>query len=67
MVLLNVHCPCLVGALDLLLLDVDLVTRNRDVAASTADSDLAHSVIKFLVSPEAAHAITKSGLEAIGN
>ena len=37
------------------------------VAASTTDSDLAYSVIKFLVSPEAAHAITKSGLEPIGN
>jgi molybdate transport system substrate-binding protein len=35
------------------------------VAASTTDSDLAHSVIKFLVSPEAAHAIIKSGLEPI--
>jgi len=37
------------------------------VAASTSDSDLAHSVIKFLASPEAANAITKSGLEAVGN
>ena len=37
------------------------------VAASTTDSDLAHAVIKFLASPEAAHAITKSGLEPIGN
>lgn len=37
------------------------------VAASTTDSDLARSVIQFLVSPEAAHAITKSGLEPIGN
>lgn len=37
------------------------------VAASTTDSDLAHSVIKFLASPEAAYAITKSGLEPIGN
>jgi molybdate transport system substrate-binding protein len=37
------------------------------VAARTTDSDLAHSVIKFLVSPEAAYAITKSGLEPIGN
>jgi molybdate transport system substrate-binding protein len=36
------------------------------VAASTTDADLAYSVIKFLVSPEAAHAITKSGLEPIG-
>ena len=37
------------------------------VAASTTDSDLAYSVIKFLASPEAAHAISKSGLEPIGN
>ncbi|MFH0799059.1 MAG: substrate-binding domain-containing protein [Pseudomonadota bacterium] len=37
------------------------------IAASTTDSVLAHSVIKFLVSPEAAHAITKSGLTPIGN
>ena len=37
------------------------------VAARTTDSDLAYSVIKFLVSPDAAHAITKSGLEPIGN
>jgi molybdate transport system substrate-binding protein len=37
------------------------------VAARTTDSGLAHSVIKFLVSPEAAYAITKSGLEPIGN
>jgi molybdate transport system substrate-binding protein len=37
------------------------------VAASTSDSDLAHSVIKFLASPDAAHAITKSGLEPIDN
>jgi molybdate transport system substrate-binding protein len=37
------------------------------VATSTRDSDLAHSVIKFLASPEAAHTITKSGLEPIGN
>jgi molybdate transport system substrate-binding protein len=35
------------------------------VAASTTDSDLAYSVIKFLASPEAARAITKSGLEPI--
>lgn len=33
------------------------------VAATTRDSELARSVIKFLSSPEAAHAITKSGLE----
>ena len=37
------------------------------VAASSTDSDLAYSVIKFLASPEAAPAITKSGLEPIGN
>ncbi|MSP38423.1 MAG: ABC transporter substrate-binding protein [Deltaproteobacteria bacterium] len=37
------------------------------VAASSSDSDLAHSVIKFLASSEAANAITKSGLEAIGD
>ena len=36
------------------------------VAASTSDSDAAHAVIKFLASPEAAGAITKSGLEPIG-
>jgi molybdate transport system substrate-binding protein len=36
------------------------------VAASSSDSELAHSVIKFLASSEAANAITKSGLEAIG-
>ena len=36
------------------------------VAASTTDADLASSVIKFLASPEAAHAIAKSGLEPIG-
>ena len=37
------------------------------VAASSSDSDLAHLVIKFLASREAANAITKSGLEAVGN
>ncbi len=37
------------------------------VAASTTDSDLARSVIRFLASPEAAPAIRKSGLEPIGN
>lgn len=36
------------------------------VAATTSDFDLASSVIKFLASPEAARAITKSGLEPIG-
>jgi molybdate transport system substrate-binding protein len=35
------------------------------VAASTSDAALAQTVIKFLVSPEAAPAITKSGLETI--
>ncbi len=35
------------------------------VGARTTDSDLAHSVIKFLASPEAVQAITKSGLEPI--
>jgi molybdate transport system substrate-binding protein len=33
------------------------------VAASSTDSDLARAVIKFFVSPEAAQAVTKSGLE----
>jgi molybdate transport system substrate-binding protein len=37
------------------------------VASSTRDSDSAHAVLKFLASPEAAQAITKSGLEPIGN
>jgi molybdate transport system substrate-binding protein len=37
------------------------------VAASTTDSELAYSVIKYLVSPQAAHVITKSGLEPIGS
>jgi molybdate transport system substrate-binding protein len=36
------------------------------VAARTRDSDAAHALIRFLASPEAAHAITKSGLEPIG-
>jgi molybdate transport system substrate-binding protein len=36
------------------------------VAASTRDAAAAHTMIKFLVSPEAADAITKSGLEPIG-
>lgn len=35
------------------------------VAASAQDSDLARAVIKFLASPEAAAAITKSGLEPV--
>jgi molybdate transport system substrate-binding protein len=37
------------------------------VAASSRQPDLARSVIRFLVSPEAAHAIEKSGLELIDN
>jgi molybdate transport system substrate-binding protein len=36
------------------------------VAASTGDSDQARSVIRFFVSPEAAQAIAKSGVEPIG-
>jgi molybdate transport system substrate-binding protein len=37
------------------------------VAATTTDSDLAYSVIKFFVTPEAAPAIARTGLEPIGN
>lgn len=37
------------------------------VAASSPDAAFARSVIKFLASPEAAKAITNSGLEPIGN
>jgi molybdate transport system substrate-binding protein len=37
------------------------------VALSTGDSDAAHALITFLASPEAARAITHSGLEPIGN
>jgi molybdate transport system substrate-binding protein len=37
------------------------------VALSTKDSTAAHTLIKFLASPEAAHAITNSGLEPIGS
>ena len=37
------------------------------VAVSTTDSEAAHALIKFLTSPEAAGAITNSGLEPIGN
>jgi molybdate transport system substrate-binding protein len=37
------------------------------VAVGARDSDAAHALIKFLASPEAAHAITKSGLEPIVN
>jgi molybdate transport system substrate-binding protein len=36
------------------------------VALSTTDSDAAHALIRFLASPEAAGAITSSGLEPIG-
>lgn len=36
------------------------------VAARTADASLAYSVIRYLVSPEAAPAIRKTGLEPIG-
>jgi molybdate transport system substrate-binding protein len=36
------------------------------VAATTSDADAAHALIGFLVSPEAADAISKSGLEPIG-
>jgi molybdate transport system substrate-binding protein len=35
------------------------------VARNTSDSDAAHAVISFLASPEAAHVITKTGLEPI--
>jgi molybdate transport system substrate-binding protein len=37
------------------------------VALSTTDSDAAYALIKFLSSPEAADAITHSGLEPVGN
>jgi len=37
------------------------------VAVNTSASDEAHALIRFLASPEAAQAITKSGLEPIGN
>ena len=37
------------------------------VARSTADSEAAYTLIGFLASPEAAGAITKSGLEPVGN
>jgi molybdate transport system substrate-binding protein len=37
------------------------------VARSTGDLAAAHALIKFLASPEAAAAITKSGLEPVGN
>jgi molybdate transport system substrate-binding protein len=37
------------------------------VALSTRNSDGAHALIKFLTSPEAAHAITKTGMEPIAH
>jgi molybdate transport system substrate-binding protein len=37
------------------------------VAVNTKDPDAAHALIRFLASPEAARAITNSGLEPIGN
>jgi molybdate transport system substrate-binding protein len=41
-------------------------TFSAGVAVSTTDSDAAHALVKFLASPEAARAITNSGLEPIG-
>ncbi len=35
------------------------------VTVSTRDSDAAHALIRFLASPEAAHAITRSGMEPV--
>jgi molybdate transport system substrate-binding protein len=40
-------------------------TFSAGVAVSTTDSDAAHALVKFLASPEAARAITNSGLEPI--
>lgn len=37
------------------------------VAASTRDAEAAYAIVRFLASPEAADAISKSGLEPIGN
>lgn len=37
------------------------------VGRSTADSETAHALIRFLCSPEAADAITRSGLDPVGN
>jgi molybdate transport system substrate-binding protein len=37
------------------------------VALSTRDAEAAHAVVRFLASPQAAGAITKSGLEPVGN
>jgi molybdate transport system substrate-binding protein len=42
-------------------------TFSAGVAVSTADSQAAHALVKFLASPEAARAIKNSGLEPIGN
>jgi molybdate transport system substrate-binding protein len=42
-------------------------TFSAGVALSTRDSDSAHALIRFLASPEAARAITNSGLEPIGS
>jgi molybdate transport system substrate-binding protein len=42
-------------------------TFSAGVAVSTADSQAAHALVKFLASPEAARAINNSGLEPIGN
>lgn len=41
-------------------------TFSAGVAIHTSDSNAAHAIIKFLASPDAAGAITKSGLEPIG-
>jgi molybdate transport system substrate-binding protein len=41
-------------------------TFSAGVALSTRDSDAAHALVKYLASPEAARAITNSGLEPIG-
>jgi molybdate transport system substrate-binding protein len=42
-------------------------TFSAGVALRTGNSDAAHAVIRFLASPEAAYAITNSGLEPIEN
>jgi molybdate transport system substrate-binding protein len=42
-------------------------TFSAGVAVSTADSQAAHALVKFLASAEAARAINNSGLEPIGN
>jgi molybdate transport system substrate-binding protein len=41
-------------------------TFSAGVAVSATDSDAAYALVKFLASPEAARAITNSGLEPIG-